>query len=49
MNDSLAKCVSAPSGSRKCPVRSGEARSSSGGIVSHEQRLLSNPYSSDGV
>ncbi len=32
MNDSLAKWICGPTGSRRCDVRSGEARSSSGGI-----------------
>ena len=40
MNDSAAKCSCGPTGSRRCEVRSGDARSSSGGIVSHSVRLL---------
>ena len=42
MNDSLAKWICGPTGSRRCEVRSGEARSSSGAMVSHEVRLLAN-------
>ena len=42
MNDSLAKWICGPTGSRRCDVRSGDERSSSGGIVSHAVRLLAN-------
>ena len=42
MNDSLAKWICGPTGSRRCEERSGEARSSSGGIVSQASRLLAN-------
>ena len=40
MNDSLAKWICGPTGSRRCEVRSGEARSSSGGIVSQRHALV---------
>ena len=42
MNDSLAKWICGPTGSRRCEVRSGEARSRNGGMVSHEVFLLAN-------
>ena len=42
MKDSLAKWICGPTGSRRCALRSGEPRSSSGGIVSHAKRLLAN-------
>ena len=42
MKDSLAKWICGPTGSRRCEVRSGDERSSSGGIVSQPIRLLAN-------
>ena len=42
MKDSLAKWICGPTGSRRCDVRNGEARSSSGAIVSQVVRLLAN-------
>ena len=42
MKDSLAKWICGPTGSRRCAPRSGDARSSSGGIVSHPIFLLAN-------
>ena len=42
MKDSEAKWICGPTGSRRCAERSGEARSSSGAIVSQATRLLAN-------
>ena len=42
MNDSLAKWICGPTGSRRCDERSGDERSSSGAMVSHDVRLLAN-------
>ena len=42
MNDSLAKWICGPTGSRRCALRNGEARSSSGAMVSQAVRLLAN-------
>ena len=39
-NDSLANWICGPTGSRRCEVRSGEARSSSGWMVSHHAFLF---------
>ena len=41
MKDSLAKWICGPTGSRRCDVRNGDERSSSGAIVSHDSLLLS--------
>ena len=40
MNDSDAKWICGPTGSRRCAVRRDEARSSKGGMVSHSARLF---------
>src|SRR5262249_54258871 len=46
---SLAKWICGPTGSRRCALRSGELRSSSGAMVSHAMRLLANSYDSAGT
>ena len=43
MKDSLANWICGPTRSRRCAVRSGEARSSKGAIVSQARRLFAKP------
>ena len=43
MKDSLANWICGPTGSRRCAVRNGEARSSNGAIVSQASRLFAKP------